>query len=204
LIATNIAQFQRSIREQSHFRALLNAMARPGTICELTDTEIDHPAALDAAAVAVALALLDADVTYSCSHLGEDADRFIARRTSAKSVPAVDANFIFVDAASPTAIARIENADSGSALEPEASATIIAAVHDLSQTAHAGTKAIRLTGPGIESESVVYVSGPVEAFVNAVAAKNATFPFGVDVLMTCAPAGRPARVVAIPRTARFV
>jgi phosphonate C-P lyase system protein PhnH len=204
LIVTNTAHYQRSIREQSHFRIFLNAMARPGTVYELTDVETDCPAALDAASAAVALLLLDAEVTYSCSTLGEDVERFIARRTHAGSAPVAFADYIFADAASPSAVAVIENANPGSALDPETSAMLVASVPDVSCTPHDGATAVRLAGPGIETESVFYLGGHVEDFVRAIAAKNASFPLGLDVLMTCSRPGEPGRVVAVPRTARFL
>ena len=197
------AHHETSLREQSLFRIVLNAMARPGTIFEVVNVEMDGPASLSAASAAVALVLLDSDVTYSCNQIGEDAAFFIATQTLARSTSTAEADFVFVNGGL-SAVRHIESAKAGTLLDPESSAMLIASVGSLSPAAHEGGRPIRLTGPGIESEAVFYANGLHDGFVSAVASKNAVFPLGIDVLLTCSVSSQATRVVAIPRTARFV
>jgi alpha-D-ribose 1-methylphosphonate 5-triphosphate synthase subunit PhnH len=59
-----------------------------------------------------------------------------------------------------------------------------------------------LTGPGIESETVVYVVGASEAFFKVLRERNAEYPLGVDSFLTCDSLSAGPCVMALPRTAR--
>ena len=83
--------------------------------------------------------------------------------------------------------------DPGTDEDPQCSATLVLQVDDL----HEG-EGWRLSGPGIEHEHRLRVSGAPQDFVAQWNANAARFPRGVDVIL-CAG----ERLAALPRTTRI-
>lgn len=170
---------------QACFRAVLEAMSRPGRIV-VAGTALRPPAPLAPAAAAVLLALADAD-TPLWSDAGADAEAWLRFHCGAPFVAAPgDAAFV-VACATPPALDALA---AGTEEQPQRGATLLVQVAALEPGA-----GWRLTGPGIEHEHRLAVTGAPAGFLAAWARNHARFPRGVDVVL-CAD----DRLAALPRS----
>jgi alpha-D-ribose 1-methylphosphonate 5-triphosphate synthase subunit PhnH len=165
------------------FRAVLQAMARPGRIARVAGAA--PPAPCSPAAGAVLLTLVDADTplhlagAHDCAPLRD----WVRFHTSAPLVPRTDAAFALGDWA---ALAPLEGYPLGTPEYPDRSATLIVELPDLTATG------ARLTGPGIRDAARLPLPDPA-----AFAANAARFPLGLDVILTAGD-----RLAALPRSTR--
>lgn len=170
---------------QATFRAVLEAMSRPGRI-QRAGAGLRPPAPMMPAAAAVLLALADSG-TMLWQDAGEDAAAWLRFHCGAPFADAPgDAAFVLATGV-PPAVAALHP---GTEEEPERGATLILQVASLGDGA-----GWRLTGPGIEHEHRLAVAGLPSDFVAAWARSRARFPRGVDVIL-CAG----ERLAALPRT----
>ncbi len=165
------------------FRAILDAMARPGSIHAVAGARPPMP--VSAAAGAVLLTLCDGTTPL---HLAGGADcagmrDWIAFHTGAPLVAAEEAVFALGrwEDLHPVSRFRIGAPD-----YPDRSATLIVEMDGL--TGHGPT----LTGPGIETAT--WLSLPETA---AFRANRALFPLGFDTIFTSGD-----RIAALPRSTR--
>lgn len=173
---------------QDAFRALMDAMSRPGRI-QRCDVLPDLPAALAPAAAAALLALADAETPVWTDATGE-AREWIAFHTGAPFVAdAARAQFLLATGAMP----KLAALDAGSDETPQDSATLILQLEALAEDA-----GWRLTGPGIEQEHRLQATGLPADFPAQWAANRKGFPTGVDVVL-CAG----TRLAALPRSTRI-
>lgn len=177
--------------EQRAFRALLDAMARPGTIHDL-------PAAREAdgvwgSALIAMQCLLDHEVTFAVEADDRSVHEQILRRTGARSAPLAEAGYVLVDAAH--AVAAIEAAREGDLEEPERSATVVVRVDAI------GSGALRpvLSGPGIQSVQTLAIEGLEAAALRALIERNAVYPSGIDTVLV----DQQGRVACLPRSTRI-
>jgi alpha-D-ribose 1-methylphosphonate 5-triphosphate synthase subunit PhnH len=178
-------------QEQRAFRALLDAMARPGTVHAL-------PAARAAdgawgSALVVLQCLLDHEVTFAVEADDRSVHEQILRRTGARSAAVAAADYVLADAAH--ALDVIELASEGYFEEPERSATVVVRVEAI------GTGALRavLSGPGIETVQPLAIAGLDAAALRALIDRNAVYPTGIDAIIVD-PQGR---VACLPRSTRI-
>ncbi len=169
---------------QSAFRAVLEAMSRPGRVVQ-AGTTLRPPAPLMPAAAAVLLALADAD-TPLCSDAGADVEAWLRFHCGAPFVAAPEAAFVLATSPPPA----LDTLAAGSEEKPQQGATLVLQVVALE--ARAGW---RLTGPGIEREHRLAVRGAPAGFVAAWAANRTRFPRGVDVVLCAGD-----RLAALPRS----
>lgn len=173
---------------QRCFRALLEAMSRPGRVQTLA-VELEPPPPLGRAAAAALLSLADAD-TPVWTDAGAEAADWLRFHAGCPLVAAPgDASFLLACSAPPP-LGRLQT---GTEEEPHRSATLILQVAELEEG-----QGWRLTGPGIESAHQLRVQGLPEGFLTAWAANHARFPRGVDVVL-CAG----GRLAALPRSTRI-
>ncbi len=172
---------QPSIQSAQAFRALLEAMARPGRIYSVDGA---HPPAPISIAAGVALLTLTDSTTPL--HLAGAADNealrgWIGFHTGAPLVAADRAQFALGtwDALQPVGRFRI-----GEPSYPDRSATLIVELPLLRG------QGARLTGPGIQSDA--RLSLPETA---AFRANRALFPLGFDCILTCGD-----QLAALPRS----
>jgi alpha-D-ribose 1-methylphosphonate 5-triphosphate synthase subunit PhnH len=172
-----------AIQSAHAFRAVMEAMARPGTIFELAGAA--PPAPLSLAAGAVLLTLCDTDTPL---HLAGAADceavrAWVAFHTGAPLVAASECLFALGawEALAPLSAYRI-----GTPAYPDRSATLI--VEQPRLEASGAT----LTGPGIEDTATL--SLPEQG---AFQANAALFPLGLDFIFTSG-----TRLAALPRTTK--
>lgn len=170
---------------QRCFRAVLEAMARPGRVQRLPGLPTP-PAPLGAAAAAVLLTLADAE-TPVWLDAGEAAAAWLRFHAGAPitATPA-EATFLLASG-TPPALAELAQ---GSDEEPHRSATLIVQVATLEEGA-----GWRLTGPGIEHAHRLRVTGLPTGFAAEWQANHARFPCGIDLIL-CAG----ERLAALPRT----
>lgn len=166
---------------QAAFRAVLEAMSRPGTVQDIV-TPPEVPPGLSPAAAAVLLTLVDATTPLRLA-AGAEAAAWLRFHGGC---PLVSKGAAYV--LDPTA--ALLDLDAGTEQEPERGATLILEVADL--TAGSGW---RLTGPGIRDTHRLAVAGAPSGFVADWAQNRARFPRGVDVIL-CAG----TRIAALPRS----
>ena len=174
---------------QSCFRAVLEAMSRPGRIMT-AGAGLRAPAPLMPAAAAVLLTLADADTP-----LWHDAGREAAQWIAFHCGPPVarergEAAIALVSGALP----GLAGFAPGTEEEPQRSATVIVQVPSL-----LNVRGWRLTGPGIESLHWLNAGGLPADFIAQWTRNRAGFPCGVDLILCCGD-----RLAALPRTVRIV
>jgi len=173
---------------QAAFRAVLEAMSRPGRIVT-AGSALRPPAPMNQAAAAVLLTLADAD-TPLAQDAGADAEAWLRFHCGAPLVAPGAASFVLATGAAPALASLVQ----GSEEEPQNGATLI-----LQVAALVAGEGWRLTGPGIETEHRLRVDGPPEGFLAAWAANRVGFPCGVDVVLCAGD-----RLAALPRTVSIV
>jgi len=170
---------------QATFRALLDAIARPGTI-QSVGAGLVAPAPLDPATAAALLTLIDADAAL---HIAADCDAardWLVFHCGTTPCEQVGAAAFVVTRAMPDLASLSAGSDEG----PEESATLLLQVAALGS----GT-GWRLAGPGLKQPSVLQVDGLPADFAARWAANHALFPRGVDLVL-CAG----TTLAAIPRS----
>ena len=165
------------------FRALLEAMARPGSIQTVAGAA--PPAPLSVAAGVALLVLTDSTTPL---HLAGEVDcaavrGWIAFHTGAPLVAAANAQFALGTWAALQPVAQFSIGDPA---YPDRSATLIVEMDTLT------AQGARLTGPGIQT--LAHLSLPETA---AFVANRALFPLGFDTILTCGD-----RLAALPRSTR--
>lgn len=157
---------------QATFRAVLDAMARPGKLHRAE--QLTGPAPLDSATAAVLLTLVDNE-----SPLWLDPDAMAAREWLAFHCGAavVDASG---DASFAVALSLPDLAtlSAGSYEAPESSATLILQLSTLGT----GTR-YRLSGPGLRQPTIFSASGLPVDFVEIWRRNHALYPRGVDLIL---------------------
>ena len=163
------------------FRAVMQAIARPGTIHKLAGAV--PPAPLSEAAATILLTLCDAETPV---HLADAADcpevrAWLAFHTGAP----VSGRDSCMFAVGPwNALIPLSGFPIGTAEYPDRSATLIVESEALQQSG------ATLTGPGIQSTNRLSLPD-----IDAFQANHALFPLGLDFLFTCGN-----RIAALPRS----
>lgn len=166
--------------QQQQYRQLLEAMSRPGLVGEISAQGSSAYKALSLLAT-----LVDAQVAIADSEqvLTEDDWRML----QATSATVNHADFVLADGMGCLS----ETPKLGTLPNPEQSATIVLTVAAIGQ----GALSLRLSGPGIKEIHSLEVGGLDERWLQNRDGWNASFPLGVDMLLSD---GR--RFVALPRT----
>ncbi|WP_181699989.1 phosphonate C-P lyase system protein PhnH [Chthonobacter albigriseus] len=178
---------------QTTFRAIMDALARPGrrVICRPLATA---PAPMSPLMAAVALTLVDPETpVWLDGALAASADvrGWFAFQTGAPMVdqPA-DAAFAFV--VDPARMPPLSAFAQGTPEYPDRSTTLVVSAESVEDTGAV------FTGPGIET-SVLFDTRPaIPAFAEQWQANRALFPRGVDLLFVAADA-----IVGLPRSSRL-
>ena len=187
--------FQKPVFDaQTVFRAVMQAMAEPGTIHRgMALAKPPAPLTPEAAAVALALCDQDTPVWLDPALAAEEAVRaWLAFHTGAPlaNTPA-DAHFAF--SADPEHLIGLENFAQGSQEYPDRSATLVLQVSDLS-----GGEELTLKGPGIESVARLAPRPLPRHFIRQWAQNHARFPRGVDLILVSREG-----LAALPRSTRI-
>jgi alpha-D-ribose 1-methylphosphonate 5-triphosphate synthase subunit PhnH len=175
---------------QRCFRAVLEAMSRPGRVQHLPPGLVEPPPPLGLAAGAVLLTLADADTPVWLDRAAAPAADWLRFHAGCPLVAAPgNAQFVLACSGMPD----FETLAQGTEEAPQDSATLVLQVASLAQG-----MALRLTGPGIASEHRLHVEGLPADFPQRWARNAALFPRGVDVIL-CAGGS----LTALPRSLRI-
>lgn len=176
---------------QRSFRALMSAMAEPGTLHRL-DAEVAPPSSLAPAAAIALLVLADHDTPVWLAPEFADAVPFIGFHAEAAIARThADARFAVIMGASPAPV--LADFDRGEDRYPDRSATVIVVCEALE-----GGEITRLSGPGIRGTRDVAPRGLRAGFWAEVERNGASYPLGVDILLV---AGR--EIMGLPRSVRI-
>ncbi|WP_187969132.1 phosphonate C-P lyase system protein PhnH [Aquibium microcysteis] len=179
---------------QSVFRALMDAMARPGTVHPVAPL-VQPPAPLTPSAAAVALTLCDHDTPLWLDPRLEtsgDVRGWLGFHCGAPlTTIAADAHFVL--ASSPGELMALENFAQGSQEYPDRSTTLILQVETLTKG-----RVLHLEGPGIATGAAL-APFPMPRHFGAQWLQNrARFPRGVDLILAA-----PDAIACLPRTTRI-
>lgn len=176
---------------QACFRAVLDAMARPGRIATLP-IRLTPPAPLSPAAAAMCLTLLDHDTPLwrDPAAAGEAVAAFLRFHTGAPLASASDAA-AFALIADAAAMPPLSAFDTGDDAYPDRAATLIVEVAGLG----VGDR-FALEGPGIDGKGELAVVGLPPRFWAERERLTPIFPRGIDVVLT-----HGEQIAALPRTA---
>jgi alpha-D-ribose 1-methylphosphonate 5-triphosphate synthase subunit PhnH len=174
------------LASQSVFRAVMEAMARPGSAATI-EAAVAAPPPLGVAAAALALTLLDFETpVWLDPALAEAAEigGWLKFHTGAPlTADPGAAAFAFV--ADPTKMPGFEVFCRGSVEYPDRSTTVVLQVEQLQVERLAERGGFRLSGPGIKGSRVLCASPLPADFADRMAANHALFPRGVDLVLTC-------------------
>jgi alpha-D-ribose 1-methylphosphonate 5-triphosphate synthase subunit PhnH len=176
------------------FRAVMDAMARPGTVQRIA-AWLDAPPPLTAATAAIALTLFDHDTTiwFDEAFVGSPhVAKWLRFHTSAPiTTESRYATYALIG--DPLALPDFAGFALGSDEYPDRSTTLILQLETLAKG-----PALRLTGPGIkDSEILRATSLPADLSVR-LAQNQEMFPRGVDLILVAGDG-----VAALPRTTRI-
>ncbi len=173
---------------QSTFRAVLEAMSRPGLIVEV-GLDLTPPAPLCQSAAAVVLTLVDADSALYLTPNAEQAQDWIVFHAT----PRMTATLAEADFAFALTMPRLDQLNAGTDDGPETGATLILQVAGFTQGHH-----FELAGPGLAEPRLVEIAGLPGDFPMQWEANHRRFPRGIDLIL-CAG----TKLMALPRSLRI-
>lgn len=180
-------------QSQSVFKALMDGMARPGTLQAL-DRGVAPPSPMGAGAGAIALTLCDHDTpVYLAMPLVEaGVPGWLAFQTGALVTDdRTEAQFAFLDRS--TLLPPLSTFAAGTQEYPDRSTTIVLEVPSFK-----GGQDYILTGPGIQDSTTISVSGLPAPFEGLWKENNAHYPRGVDLVLVAG-----LEMICLPRTVRI-
>tara|TARA_R110002020_G_scaffold16900_13_gene60086 strand:- start:1603 stop:2223 length:621 start_codon:yes stop_codon:yes gene_type:complete len=180
---------------QTVFRALMDAMARPGSVHDLPSVTTP-PAPLTASAAALIATLADADtpVWLDPALTKTSAVRdWIVFHTGAP-ITAHQSEAAFAVVAAPEKLSALNGFALGSQEFPDRSTTVILQVSTLTDGA-----VLTLKGPGIKGRASLAPDPMPQHFTEQWTANRQAFPRGIDLVL----AG-PGCVAAMPRSTRLI
>lgn len=182
---------------QTHFRLLMDSMARPGKLNVLNGVVIEPPALLNRASTLIGLALLNGDVSYyAAENAAAIADYFVTN-TASRPATAGEADFLFLPGQHQSE--ALADAKIGTLSYPETNAFVVIDVDAISTEPDPAALALTLRGPGVKGEKTVFVRGLNPDLLLTIREKNAEYPLGLDAILTDAS----DRILCIPRSNQF-
>lgn len=183
---------------QEHFRTLMDAFSRPGTLHSLKTVEVNLPEGLYPAAAYVALSLMNTDVTCAV-HLPNEKEvkAYLSINTNVGFEPVGEANFLLTSGDADSQL--IDSVYEGDPGYPETSGFVILQVAQLSNEEINGGIGISLSGPGIQTTQPLYITGITSEVLAAIQFKNSEYPLGVEIIL-CANDGM---ISVIPRSSKI-
>jgi alpha-D-ribose 1-methylphosphonate 5-triphosphate synthase subunit PhnH len=178
---------------QAVFKALMDGMARPGSIRTLASGAAP-PTPMGSGAGAIALTLCDHDtpVYLSMPLVEAGVPGWLAFQTGALITgERAEAQFAFLDISTP--MPPLPTFAAGSQEYPDRSTTLVVELPSL-----AGGQDYILAGPGIDGATTIAPAGLPAPFEELWRANNALFPRGIDLILV---AGLHA--ICLPRTVRI-
>ncbi len=145
--------FQTSAGPQAVFRVLLDAMARPGTVRQLTVLDENTPFPAAKGLAAVAQTLLDHEVTFAVARGNDDRAaetsqefaRYVRSVTGCREVPAPEADYVLALGKLPAGLAALLKR--GQPAYPDEGATLVSLVPPLDGTSGIDCRPVRSRRP---------------------------------------------------------
>ncbi|WP_407155751.1 phosphonate C-P lyase system protein PhnH [Bradyrhizobium sp. STM 3557] len=179
---------------QSTFRAVMEAIARPGSVQRVA-VELGAVPGLMPATAAIALTLFDHDTpVWLDPRLAPGAVAAWVKFHTGAPVTTKGAEASFALVADGASLPPLDSFALGSSEYPDRSTTVILQVESLS----AG-RACELRGPGIDGAARLNATIAPDDLFDRLAVNAKLFPRGIDVVLVHDDA-----IVAIPRTTRLV
>jgi len=182
---------------QVDFRKIMEAMARPGKIAELTHSHIHPPISLHISSALVAFSLLNGDVSFHCNDLPTEVSQYIKLNTAAKEAIVSEADFILLNGEPVSEV--IQQAKLGDIRYPEQSATCIIQVDTITSESEEDATKLTLKGPGIEDTITCFIKGLDRQYLWDLKMQNEAYPLGLDVFCT----DKNNKLIGIPRTCQL-
>ena len=182
------------LQSQTAFRAVLDALANPGTLQTLAMPQA-APNGMAAELVSILLTLCDHDTSlWLDPALRADAAlvEFLAFHTAAPLTDSAAAA-TFAAASSANHLPPLDQFNLGTQEYPDRSTTIVLAVQALS-----GGPVQRLRGPGIKDQIEISPQGLPADFISQWSANRELFPRGIDLLLVA-----DGQVLGLPRSTRI-
>ena len=188
---------------ESHevFRSMLDSLSRPGTIAQLTALEsVDVPRC-----IIPILAIVDVETRFAVIDKISTAHNWSALIGSATGAPPASlAESSWVVALSEPTRDNMEDLPRGSALAPERGCGLVVACASLSEGFDHGdvtqeSTSIALTGPGVDGQKIVTISGISNDFFETLCDLNGSFPAGVDAWMV----DQSGQILALSRSTQI-
>jgi alpha-D-ribose 1-methylphosphonate 5-triphosphate synthase subunit PhnH len=178
---------------QRVFRAVMDALARPGSIVRIAGLPAP-PAPMSPAAGAIALALADYDTPLWLDQPLAAAGQVTAwlRFHTGAPITADPARAAFAFLADPARLPALETFALGTPEYPDRSTTLVLQVESF-----ADGGAMRLSGPGIAGSQTFSAKPLALDFAARLAENRALFPRGVDLLLATQD-----EVAGLPRSVR--
>lgn len=175
---------------QTAFRAILSALSEPGTIHAL-DAGIEAPEGLQPASAVILLTLADYETPVWLDEAAREsaAGAWLRFHAAAPLVTApAEAGFAVISGAESTP--KLADFSVGDDLFPDRSTTILVECAALD-----GGEPVTLSGPGIPDARTIAPKGLRPGFWTEVAANNAIYPLGIDMLLVAGD-----RIMGLPRS----
>ena len=195
-IAELPAGFADKVRSaQSTFRAVMEAMARPGSVQRVV-AAVGTPAPIMRGTAAIALTLFDHDTPiWLDAKMSETSEvaKWLKFHTSAPVVAdsSISSFALIGDAG---ALPDLSHFALGTNEYPDRSTTLVLQIKDLTRG-----EVYELRGPGIDGSAVLQAIIEPKNLFERLAVNGSLFPRGIDVVLVADDA-----IVAIPRTTRLV
>jgi alpha-D-ribose 1-methylphosphonate 5-triphosphate synthase subunit PhnH len=181
---------------QQVFRAVLEAMSRPGRVQTLPCAALAalEPPSAERGRWAVLLSLLDAETSVWLDPQASPphAVDYLRFHTGVRVVDNPASAAFAVTRATPAAAASWATLADGSDETPQAGATLIIEVDSFDSG-----PGVVLRGPGVETAQPLRAHGLDDSFWAARATLAPRFPRGIDLILTCGD-----RLAALPRSTR--
>lgn len=184
--------FMSPVESQRTFRAVLDAMSRPGRIVPAGEN-LSPPAPIRAAFGAVCLTLLDFETPIWIDPRDESAVLEWIRFHCGAPLAASSHEAAFALITHPGALCPLNRFHPGEEERPERSATVLVQVAGLGNES-----GLTLIGPGIEDTARLSVDGLPSSFRVERIAMEALFPLGLDIIFAA-----DRTMAALPRTTRI-
>ncbi len=183
--------FTSPMESQRAFRAVLEAMSRPGRIVAAGET-LHPPEGLHPAFGAVCLTLLDFETpVWTDLDSTSAAAQWLRFHCGSPPAAAEEASFVLITR--PRALCPIDRFHPGDEERPERAATVVVQVDGMEND-----RGRILTGPGIPFEARLHVEGLPPAFWEERGRMAGRFPLGLDVIFTAC-----GLLAALPRSVRI-
>lgn len=192
-------QTAEALYTQATYRVCLDVLARPGKIGRIGMPEgMPDLMRFSPYMGGIGLTLLDHEVKFHAAlDTGADTER-MKLYTMSMPAPIETCDYLFMNGADELDLTVLKRGD---LMRPDDSCTVLCSVDEIGSEPPKNGDSIRLrlTGPGVQTESVVYMHGLSAKWISGFIESNQEYPLGLDGFFVDAH----GRICAIPRSSRI-